>query len=375
MKRIAILGSTASIGQQTLKDIGLFPDRFKVIALAGGSNSHLLPKQIKEFQPQMVFSNEQTNTDYAVQSLPMEEIAAHPDVDIVVVATSGKAGLLPTLAAIRKGKQIALANKEILVMAGDVITKEAKLYNAQILPIDSEHSAIWQCLNGEQSPPSRIILTASGGPFLDYSYQQLTDITPEDTLKHPTWKMGKKVTVDSATLVNKGLEAIEAHWLFSVPLDCIDIIIHRQSIIHSLVEFHDGSIKAQMSFPDMRLPIQYALSYPERFPNKDILPLDFTEIKSLTFEPVNYDKFPCLRTVLNAGKLGGTYPAVLSATDEIAVALFLSGKVSFKNIPELLAETLNMHQVINNPSLEDILAADAWAREVAMNIALKEILQ
>jgi 1-deoxy-D-xylulose-5-phosphate reductoisomerase len=375
VKRIAILGSTGSIGQQTLKVIGKFPDRFKVVALAGGSNSNLLTKQIKEFQPHMVCLNEQSHIDYAVQSLPMEEIAAHPDVDVVVVATAGKAGLLPTLAAIRKGKQIALANKEILVMAGDFITKEARLCNAQILPIDSEHSAIWQCLNGEQSPPSRIILTASGGPFHHYSPQQLVDITPEEALKHPTWKMGKKVTVDSATLVNKGLEAIEAHWLFSVPLDSIDIIIHRQSIIHSLVEFHDGSIKAQMSSPDMRLPIQYALSYPERFPNTDLLALDLLEIKSLTFEPVNYDKFPCLRIVLKAGKLGGTYPAVLSATDEIAVALFLSGKVSLNKIPELLTETLDMHQVINNPSLEDILAADAWAREVAMDIAQRRILQ
>ncbi|MBM3174425.1 MAG: 1-deoxy-D-xylulose-5-phosphate reductoisomerase, partial [Chloroflexi bacterium] len=233
MKRIAILGSTGSIGQQTLDVIGAFPDRFRIAAVAGGDNSDLLAKQVAQFQPKMVYSAKALDTHSPAESISMEEIAAHPDIDLVVIATSGKAGLKPTLAAIRAGKRIALANKEVLVLAGEIITSEAKQYGAQILPIDSEHSAIWQCLHGEQSQPARIILTASGGPFYGQPPEQLTKVIPEEALSHPTWKMGKKVTIDSATLMNKGLEAIEAHWLFSIPFDHIEIIIHRQSIIHS----------------------------------------------------------------------------------------------------------------------------------------------
>jgi len=375
MKRIAILGSTGSIGQQTLEVIKKLPDKFKILALTGGNNSTLLAKQIEQFRPALISANEVLDTYYPAKYLPMEDIASHPDIDLVVVATTGKAGLLPTLRAIRAGKQIALANKEILVIAGEIITREASQFKIEIRPIDSEHSAVWQCLNGEKSRPTRIILTASGGPFYNYSRQKLAEITPEEALKHPTWKMGRKVTIDSATLVNKGLEAIEAHWLFSVPLDSIEIVIHRQSIIHSLVEFCDGSIKAQLSLPDMRLPIQYALTYPERSPNMYIPRLDLLQTKSLSFEPARRQQFPCLAIVLEAGKRGGTYPAVLSAADEIAVELFLNGQITFNNIAKVIYQTLNMHQVIYNPSLEDILSADAWAREVAMDIAGKKVLQ
>ncbi|MBM3166410.1 MAG: 1-deoxy-D-xylulose-5-phosphate reductoisomerase [Chloroflexi bacterium] len=373
MKSIAILGSTGSIGQQTLDVVGAFPDRFRVVALAGRDNSALLAKQVAQLQPRMVYSAKAIDIHSPAESLSMEEIAAHPDVDLVVIATSGKAGLRPTLAAIRAGKQIALANKEVLVLAGKIITSEAKQYGAQILPIDSEHSAIWQCLHGEQSQPARIILTASGGPFYGQSPEQLAKVTPKEALSHPTWKMGRKVTIDSATLMNKGLEAIEAHWLFSIPFDHIEIIIHRQSIIHSLVEFADGSTKAQLSFPDMRLPIQYALSYPERLPNAHLPHLNLTKVKALTFEPVNPGQFPCLKLALEAGKEGGTCPAVLSAADEVAVNLFLAGKARLTDIAELITQTITRHHPVVNPSLEEILAADIWARQTVEDIAKRKI--
>jgi len=373
MKKIAILGSTGSIGRQALDVIAKFPDRFRITALTGGDNSDLLARQMAQIRPEMVCSGRALDTHGSAKSLSMEEIASHPDIDLVVVATSGKAGLAPTLAAIRAGKQVALANKEVLVLAGEIVISEAKQYGAQILPIDSEHSAIWQCLHGEQSQPARIILTASGGPFYGYSPEQLAVVTPEGALRHPTWKMGKKVTIDSATLMNKGLEVIEAHWLFSTPFDHMEIMIHRQSIIHSLVEFADGSIKAQLSFPDMRLPIQYALSYPERLPNAGLPHLNLVTVKSLTFEPAKLDQFPCLRLALEAGKSGGTYPAVLSAANEIAVDLFLTGKIKFTDIAESIARTIALHQSTANPSLEEILATDVWARKTAMYITKRKI--
>ena len=301
----------------------------------------------------------------------MEEIATHPDVDIVIIATSGKAGLSPTLAAIRSGKKIALANKEVLVMAGEIIMAEAKRYQSQILPVDSEHSAIWQCLSGEKTEVARLILTASGGPFYHHSPTHLAKVTAEEALRHPTWKMGRKVTIDSATLMNKGLEAIEAHWLFSIPFSKIDIVIHPQSIIHSLVEFADGSLKAQLSIPDMRFPIQYALSYPNRLANPSLPRIDLARMNSLTFETINYSMFPCLQLALDAGKKGGTYPAVLCAADEIAVELFLDKYISFPSIAEIVDRTINSHQGITNPTLDDILAADEWARDTALKITKK----
>ena len=372
MIKLAILGSTGSIGQQTLDIVRSFPTEFRVLGLAGGKNAALLTAQINQFKPKLVYSAAKVDLPQKTSFTSMEEIASHHEVDLVVIATTGKAGLAPALAAIKASKTIALANKEILAMAGETVTTEAKRNRVKILPIDSEHSAIWQCLRGEKAGVARLILTASGGPFYRYSESELAEVTVEESLAHPTWKMGKKVTIDSATLMNKGLEAIEAHWLFSVPFSKIDIVIHSQSIIHSLVEFIDGSIKAQLSFPDMRLPIQYALFYPKRISNPKLPRLDLEHIHSLTFEPVNYENFPCLQLALEAGKKGGTYPAVLCAADEIAPEFFLSKRISFTNIAEVIAKTIALHRCTMNPTLDEITDADAWARETATKVATKE---
>jgi len=378
VKRLAILGSTGSIGRQTLEVVRAFPQRFEVVALASGRNLTLLKGQVREFKPKLVsteapshvFASEAKQSGGVGTELPshvhIEEIATYPEVDLVVVATAGKAGLAPTLAAIRAGKTVALANKEVLVMAGEIVSAEARKHGVEILPIDSEHSAIWQCLRGEDKKEiARLILTASGGPFRLKSAVQLAAVTPEDALRHPTWQMGTKVTIDSATLMNKGMEIIEAHWLFGVPYPRIEVVIHPQSIIHSMVEFVDGSTKAQLSLPDMRLPIQYALTYPERWEGPFKPAIDFTKQTALTFEAVDLQRFPCLRIACEAAVKGGTYPAVLSAADEVAVDLFLRKKINFPSIPQLVEKTLELHNVVNNPSLEDIVAADAWARGVA----------
>jgi 1-deoxy-D-xylulose-5-phosphate reductoisomerase len=370
VKKIAILGSTGSIGQQALDVIRAWPDELKVVALTGNKNLKLLEKQIKEFKPKMFCSSVKPDISYGGEFLSPEEIASHPEVDFVIVATAGKAGLSPTLAALQAGKTVALASKEVLVMAGEIVVHEARLHHAQIRPIDSEHSAIWQCLQGEKTKPRRLFLTASGGPFYYYSQSQLAEVTPEQALQHPVWKMGRRITVDSATLMNKGLEVIEAHWLFSFPFDSIEILFHPQSIIHSMVEFMDGSLKAQLSWPDMRLPIQYALSYPRRWSNSELPGLDWNKIKSLNFEPVDYDRFPCLKLAMDAGKSGGTYPAVVCAADEVAVELFLSHRISFTNIAKIVQKTVEQHRNISQPSLEEILAADGWARECATHISL-----
>lgn len=298
----------------------------------------------------------------------MEEMARLPEVDLVVVATSGNTGLSPTLAAISAGKTIALSNKEALVMAGELITREARKSKARILPVDSEHSAIWQCLNGEPQPPQKLILTASGGPFRHYSTAQLERVTPEQALNHPSWQMGKKITIDSATLMNKGLEVIEAHWLFKMPFEKIHVLIHPQSIIHSMVEFADGSVKAQMGCPDMRLPIQYALTYPDRLANPRLPGMKWEELSSLTFEKPDSSRFPCLEMAIDAGKRGGTYPAALCAADEAAVELFLARKIKFTDIPRLVERTLASHKSISHPTLEQILEADATARETLKSI-------
>lgn len=369
LKRIAVLGSTGSIGRQTLEVIRTFPDRFRIVGLAAGQNLDLLAQQIEEFKPQFIHHQGEGKLPPGnYQILPPEEIASLPQVNTVVVATSGKAGLVPTLAAIRAGKTIALANKEALVMAGEIVTTEANKHSARILPVDSEHSAIWQCLNGETTPAASIILTASGGPFRHYSPAQLENVTVEQALKHPSWQMGRKVTIDSATLMNKGLEVIEAHWLFQMPYDKIRVLIHPQSIIHSMVEFADGTIKAQLSHPDMRLPIQYALSYPDRLPNPHLKKLDWSGVTSLTFEQPDTAAFPCLKLAIEAGKQGGAYPAVLCAADELAVEFFLSRQIQFTDIPRLVEKTLSEHKTTPHPALEEILAADAWAREKARQL-------
>lgn len=370
VKRLVVLGSTGSIGQQTLDIVRALPHRFHVVGLAAGENIGLLAEQVKEFNPEFVYYVTVSNEDKKARTrltnyefLSLEDIACHPQADIVVIATSGKAGLSPTLAAVKAGKSVALANKESLVMAGEIITSEAKISGAQILPIDSEHSAIWQCLSGEVQKAAQVVLTASGGPFRDYSLTQLKEVTVEQALKHPSWQMGRKVTIDSATLMNKGLEVIEAHWLFNMPFDNIRVLIHPQSIIHSMVEFIDGSVKAQLSYPDMRLPIQYALSHPDRLPNPQLPRINWSNIKSLTFEQPDLDRFPCLGLAIEAGKKGGTYPAVLCAADEVAVELFLSRRIRFVDIAGFVERTLEQHQTIAHPTIEEIIAADAWSRD------------
>ena len=369
IKQLAILGSTGSIGQQTLEIVRAFPHRFRVIGLAAGKNIDLLAKQVSEFRPRLVYFQDgksgQGLPDINCEFLPPEGIASHPQVDTVIIATSGKSGLLSLVAAVKSGKEIALASKEALVAAGKIITGEARLSKARILPLDSEHSAIWQCLNGEDQKPVRLVLTASGGPFLHYSKARLSKVTIEQALKHPSWQMGRKVTIDSATLMNKGLEVIEAHWLFDMPFESIKVLIHPQSIVHSLVEFIDGSVKAQLGYPDMRLPIQYALSYPERLPNPNLPRLNWDIMSNLTFGQADLDAFPCLRLAIEAGKKGGTYPAVLCAADEIAVDLFLFRRIKFTDIACLVEQVLGEHQAVACPTLDEIIAADTWAREMA----------
>jgi len=367
VKRLAILGSTGSIGQQTLDVVRSLPNFFKITGLAAGQNLGLFAKQVNEFKPTFIYHQgkekplPQVTVNY--EFLSLEDIAGHPEIDTVVVATSGKVGLDATLAAIKAGKNIVMANKESLVMAGEIITGEAKQSGAQILPVDGEHSAIWQCLNGEIQPAARIILTASGGPFRHYSPAQMGKVTIKQALDHPSWQMGRKITIDSATLMNKGLEIIEAHWLFDMPIDNISVLVHPQSIIHSMVEFVDGSVKAQLSYPDMRLPIQYALAYPERISNPYLPRIDWSSFKDLTFEEPDFDSFPCLNLAIEAGKTGGTYPAVLCAADEAAVELFLSGVIKFTDITRFVEQTLNDHKPATRADLEEIMAADTWARE------------
>jgi 1-deoxy-D-xylulose-5-phosphate reductoisomerase len=373
VKRLAVLGSTGSIGQQTLDVVRALPHRFRIVGLAAGENTTLLAKQIDEFKPEFVYHQGKSPparlSDTAYEFLSPEDMARHPRVDTVVIAISGNSGLGSTLAAAKAGKNIALANKESLVMAGELITSEARLNNARILPVDSEHSAIWQCLTGEKGKAARIILTASGGPFRGYSKAQLAEVTPGQALNHPSWQMGRKVTIDSATLMNKGLEIIEARWLFNLPFDNIEVLVHPQSIIHSMVEFADGSIKAQLSHPDMRLPIQYALSYPERLPNPSLPRIDWKQINSLAFEQPDYDTFPCLRLAVEAGKKGGTCPAVLCAADEVAVELFLSQRIKFTDIARLVEKVLEQHEAVASPGLDEIIAADTRAREKAHQLA------
>ncbi|MDD5312930.1 MAG: 1-deoxy-D-xylulose-5-phosphate reductoisomerase [Dehalococcoidia bacterium] len=373
VQKLVILGSTGSIGRQTLDIVRAFPNDFQIVGLACGDNISQFQKQLLEFKPRLAFANSPGPLTGQAQFSTMEDMASSDDVDLVIIATTGRAGLGPALSALKAGKSIALANKEILVMAGELITELARKADARILPIDSEHNAIWQCLRGEDSTVSRLLLTASGGPFYDIPHEDLINTTAEDALNHPTWKMGKKVTIDSATLLNKGLEAIEAHWLFGIPYPKIEIVIHRQSIVHSMIEFEDGSLKAQMSIPDMHLPIQYALFYPQRLKNAGIARLTFDEMRTFTFEPVNYAQFPCLKLALEAGRKGGTYPAALCGADEIAVELFLKNQISFLDIERVIEKTLSLHQNKARPRLEDIIEADKWARKTAAGAARKEI--
>ena len=359
--RLALLGSTGSIGRQTLDVVRALPERFRIVGLAAGRNRELFDRQVAEFHPACT-------SLAAGGGLSLEEMAVLPEADVVVIATSGTAGMQATWAAARAGKVIALANKESLVAAGELITAEMARSGAKLLPVDSEHSAIWQCLRGEPAP-RRIYLTASGGPFRTFTKEQMEGVTPEQALAHPSWTMGPKITIDSATLLNKGLEVIEARWLFDVPIDGVTVVVHPQSIVHSMVEFADGAIKAQLGFPDMRLPIQYALTYPERVPNGTLPALDWSTVSSLTFEAPDTDRFPCLRLAIEAGRQGGTAPAVLCAAGEAAVNLFLARRLPFMRIPALIEAALEKHDAVSHPSIEDILAADVWARAFVDNLA------
>lgn len=373
---MAVLGSTGSIGRQTLEVVRALPGRFRIIGLAAGKNLDLLAEQVNEFRPEFVSyfvsgdENQEARNSLSVECkfLSLEEMTSHPDVDVVVIATSGTAGLGATLAAVKAGKTIALANKESIVAAGEIITAEVLLSGARILPVDSEHSAIFQCLNGEKQTARRIILTASGGPFRDYSKKQMAGITVEKALQHPSWRMGQKVTIDSATLMNKGLEVIEARWLFDMAIDNVTVLVHPQSIVHSMVEFVDGSVKAQLSYPDMRLPIQYALTYPDRLANADLPHLNWNSFADLTFEQPDTDRFPCLRLAIEAGRAGGTIPAALCAADEVAVGLFLSGRIRFQDIAPLIERALEQHHNVAHPDIEEIMAADTKTREKVLGL-------
>jgi 1-deoxy-D-xylulose-5-phosphate reductoisomerase len=379
VKRISILGSTGSIGVQTLDVVAHHPDRFRVVGLAAGRNLELVRRQVAAFRPQIVsVADRELAEKLAVDAPPgtrvvygeagMAEVAAHPDADVVVTAVVGSLGLKPTLAAIEAGKTIGLANKETLVCAGAIVTARAQARGVRLIPVDSEHSAIFQCLNGE-SPKhvSRLILTASGGAFRDRTREELKHVTAAEALKHPNWSMGAKITIDSATMVNKGLEVMEAHWLFGMPYGRIEVVIHPESIVHSCVEFADRSIIAQMGLPDMRVPIQYALTYPERW-ESPVAPLDLAALGKLHFRAMDYDRFRCLKLAYDCGRAGGTAPAVFNAANEIAVSRFLSGEISFLDIERILQETLDRHEICAAPELEDILEADRWARTVASRL-------
>ncbi|MEO5952038.1 MAG: 1-deoxy-D-xylulose-5-phosphate reductoisomerase [Chloroflexia bacterium] len=392
---IAILGSTGSIGTQTLDVVSRLEGRFRVVALAAGHDSDALLKQAASLpEPPILLSISDEEVagyiSHREQSIlsgeaGLVDIATHPDVDMVIVATTGHAGFAPTLAALSAGKQVALANKEALVMAGAVVTTLARKMGIRIRPIDSEHSAIWQCLVGEPETPNsesqrgasgswdtieKLVLTASGGPFRKWDADATFNATPQQALNHPTWNMGAKVTIDSATLMNKGLEVIEAHWLFGVPFDDIEVIVHPESIIHSMVRFVDGSAKAQLGIPDMRVPIQYALTHPYRYPNSAHPRADWPALGALHFEAVDRKRFPCLDLAFEAGRKGGTFPTVLAAADEIAVPAFLRGEIRFGRIAGIIEEVLSKHveTAIPDPNIEEIKWADDWARQTAQKV-------
>ncbi len=370
-RKISILGSTGSIGRQALEVIESLAGRFEVIALAAGNNTELLKKQAEKFKPRTVSvkSRElamELGKDTLWGTEGLREIAANPDNDLVLMAVNGINGLEPTIAAIDNGINIALANKETLVAAGNIITKKAKEKNTCIIPVDSEHSAIFQCL--ENKKPRKIILTASGGPFRTKTPAEIRDATVNSTLAHPKWSMGKKITVDSATLMNKGLEVIEAHWLFGVDYRDIEVVIHPQSIVHGAVEFKDGSYIAQMGLPSMHIPIQYALTYPETTEGLKTGSLDLTEISGLYFEKPDLGRFPCLKLAYEAGEKGGTYPAALNALNEEAVYAFLKGEIRLTHIAGIVEKGLERHESIAKPSLEEILEADKTARRTIQDI-------
>ena len=370
MKRISLLGSTGSIGTQTLDVVRKHPDRFRVVALTAGSNAELLAAQADEFRPELAVldsgrADVRSGTRFAAGREALLEAAAHPDADVVVNAVVGSAGLGPTLAALDAGHTVALANKESLIVGGSLVTRRVADAPERLLPVDSEHNAIHQCLHG-RAPGElrRLILTASGGPFRGCTPEEIADATVEQALAHPTWRMGRKITVDSATLMNKGFEAIEAQHLFRIPIDRVELVVHPRSLIHGIVEYVDGSCIAQLSNPDMRLPLQIALAWPERLP-EGAEPLDWQTIGDLTFEPLDTRTFPCPDLAFSAARRGGTYPCVLNAANEEAVDAFLAERLRFGAIARVIETVLERHDGVDDPSLEDVIAAEEWARAEA----------
>jgi 1-deoxy-D-xylulose-5-phosphate reductoisomerase len=380
VKKISILGSTGSIGQSTLSVIEKFPERFTVVALAAGNNVELFEKQVRQFRPSIVSVVSERSaadlkrrcSDLSVRIFSgvegMIQVAAAEDADITVSAIVGTAGLVPTMAAIRAGKDIALANKEVLVTAGGLVMAECRARGVRILPVDSEHSAIFQCLHaGASTDIRKLVLTASGGPFRAFAKKDLANVSLAQALKHPNWNMGRKITIDSATLMNKGLEVIEARWLFDIAPGKIKVLVHPQSIVHSMVEYHDGAVVAQLGMPDMKGPIAYALSYPERL--SDVSPaLDLARVGTLTFEEPDLDRFPCLAYAFDALNTGGSMPAVLSAANEIAVKYFLEEKIGYADIVRVIRTTMDAHTLSDINTVEDALKADLWARHEAEKV-------
>ena len=379
MKNVVLLGSTGSIGTSTVKVAEDLPDRIRLVGLAAGNNADLLLKQARKHRPDAISITDPAKAKEIQNGLGFStnifsgadglmKLATLPGADIVLIAIVGTAGLQPALAAIRAGKDIAIASKEILVMAGEIVMSEARKYGVRVLAVDSEHSAIFQCLDGKPSSSVRKLwLTASGGPFrskTDWPKEKFSEITVERALKHPSWVMGRKITIDSATLFNKGLEMIEARWLFDIEMSRVGVLVHPQSIVHSLVEFVDGAMLAQLSTPDMCLPIQYALTYPDRAASERVQ-TDFAKLGSLTFEEPDLERFPSIELARKAGTIGGTLPAVLNAANEVAVEAFVNRKINFPQIFETVRHTLDAHKVILHPTLEQILEADHWARRTA----------
>lgn len=375
MKRLTILGSTGSIGQSTLDVVANNKQDFKVVGLSAGGNIDLLERQIKTFNPEIVAVADEgkalalSKRVNGVSVLPGAEgvnsVASYENSDFVISSIVGSAGLMPTMAAIRAGKTVGLANKESLVMAGEIVMAEARKRDLKIIPVDSEHSAVFQCIEGHRRTGiRRIILTASGGPFVGRMKKELEDITVKDALRHPNWSMGKKISIDSATLMNKGLEVIEACWLFDMPPDKVSVLVHPQSVVHSLVEFIDRSCLAQMSMPDMKGPISYALSYPDRIADP-IPPLELDTIGNLTFSMPDNETFPCLSYAYDAIRTGGTMPCVLNASNEEAVNAFLDGRIGFNRISSVIRKTADSHKARSVSDLEDIMDADRWSRETA----------
>ena len=374
MKGLAVLGSTGSIGTQTLDVARAFPCDLRVVGLAARRSVRLLEAQVREFRPRLVHC-EGTPRDMAVildggaTEASMVEMALDPEVDTVVTATAGDVALLPTIEALRAGKRVALANKESVIMAGPLLTSLAEEHGGEILPVDSEPSAIWQCIQGDDRGISGLVITASGGAFRGWDRSELADVTPEQAVNHPTWVMGPKITVDSATLMNKAFEVIEAHYLFGIPWENINVVIHPQSIVHSMVEFVDGTMKAHLGQPDMRLPIQYAIFHPERVRNDSIERFDPVKIGSLTFEELEPDRYPCFELALDYARRGGTWPAALCGADEAAVDLFLSRKIGFLDIPVVIRDTLEGHRPLCDPTPEQALEAARWADQSVRELA------